>query len=241
MNRIVIVLPTYNEAGNIVELLNEIHKQKIPKYEIHVLVVDDNSPDGTAELVRSYPSKRVHLVIRQAKEGLGKAYTFGMQYALSNLNPSIVMEMDADFSHDPNDIGLLVNAITEGADFVIGSRYIDGGSIPEDWGMHRVLISKTANVATRTILGIQGITDCSGGFRAIKADLLRRIGLDDFTVKGYAFQAILLDAALQQGAIVKEIPISFSNRKLGDSKMSFGDMAEGFTALIGARIERALT
>jgi dolichol-phosphate mannosyltransferase len=229
MKRVVIVMPTYNEVSNITEMLDEIMDIKVPKHEVHVLVVDDNSPDGTGSLVKAYPNKRVHLFRRETKEGLGRAYIAGMLHALDTLHPDIVMEMDADFSHDPQAIPLLVDAIDKGADFVIGSRYVPGGKIPEGWGPHRVLISRTANLATRTILGIQGVKDCSGGFRAIRADLLRKIDLEHLHVNGYAFQAV------RQNAIVAEVPITFANRRAGDSKMSFSDMMEGFTALTRVR------
>lgn len=239
-----IIIPTYNEADNIKGLLDLIFehekKQKGDAITLQVLVVDDSSPDGTADIVKKYrkKNKSVHLLLREEKEGLGAAYIAGMKHAVEKLDPGAVLEMDADFSHDPSDVFRLVQEIRNGADFVIGSRYVDGGEIPDDWGAHRKVISKCANLATRSILGIKGVADCSGGFRAIRTSLLKKIDLDSLGVKGYAFQAALLEAALYNGARVREVPISFSNRENGESKMSVGDVLEGFTSLARIRSRR---
>lgn len=237
-----IIIPTYNEAHNIKKLLNQIftnEKSQTGNDSISVLVVDDNSPDGTAEIVQKYMKQnaQVHILSRVQKEGLGAAYIAGMQHAMNNLNPDVIMEMDADFSHDPKSIFDLLARIHEGADFVIGSRYIKGGSIPEDWSMHRRLISKAANNYTKIVLRIPRVKDCSGGFRAIRSSLLRRINLPSLKVKGYGFQVILLEAALRKGAIVRETPINFHERNAGNSKMQLKDMVEGAVVILQTAIQ----
>ncbi len=240
-----IIMPTYNEAENIGQMIESIFpadtgRQNTP---LSLLIVDDSSPDGTADVVRSYQGRNanIHLLLRKKKEGLGAAYLAGMKYALENLRPDVIFEMDSDFSHDPNDIFRMLAPLWDKADFVIGSRYVPGGRVPEDWGAHRIMISRMANIMTRMILGIEGVRDCSGGFRAIHTDILRKIDLDTLDVHGYAFQAVILESVLAAGGRVTEVPIEFSNRKAGDSKMRIGDVMEGFTALGKVRVQRILS
>ena len=168
--KIVIILPTYNEKDNIRLLIPALWKQFAElKHEMHVLVVDDHSPDGTADAVRemmaTYPN--LHLITGE-KEGLGAAYIRGMTYALKELQAEAVMEMDADFSHKPADVPRLLAALDEGADFVIGSRYVPGGSIPENWGRLRQAISRWGNIFARYLAGLYRVQDCTAGFRAIR-------------------------------------------------------------------------
>ena len=225
-----VVLPTYNEADNITTVLDRIFDQQkhLPDVRLQVLVVDDSSPDGTAQRVSAYKEHQpnTHLLLRTEKEGLGAAYIAGMTHALDRLRPDIIMEMDADLSHDPDDIPRLITAVLEGYDFVIGSRYVKGGSIPSDWGLKRKMFSKSANAYLRTMLGIQKVKDCTGGFRAIRASTLEQIDLQDLQVKGYAFQIALLHAAMRSGARIGEVPIAFHDRTQGESKLRFKDMVE---------------
>jgi dolichol-phosphate mannosyltransferase len=210
-----IVLPTYNEAGNIVRTLDRIYTAvKGSDVNFLTLVVDDNSPDGTAAIALAYGEKNpnVHVLQRQGKEGLGAAYIAGMRYALRKFDPEVIMEMDADGSHNANDIPRLINAIDEGADVAIGSRYVAGGSIPEKWGFYRKLNSTVANTLVRSVLSIGGVKDCTGGFRAIRTTFLELIDLDGLQTKGYAFQI--------------EVPIHFSDREIGTSKMRLKDQIE---------------
>lgn len=241
-NRILacIIIPTYNEANNIKKLLSLVYgRENTIQYRqnnisMEVLVVDDSSPDGTASKVREYQKKnpRVHLLLREEKNGLGSAYIAGMKHAMLTIKPDILFEMDADLSHDPKYIMPMIMEVIKGADFVIGSRYIDGGSIPHDWGILRRLTSSSANKYTKFILGISNVRDCTGGFRAIRSSIIRKIGLDALGSRGYVFQISLLDAVLRSKGIVKEIPISFQNRNSGKSKMSINDIAEvGMTVL----------
>ncbi len=242
-----IVIPTYNEVSNITSLIDNIflnERKNIlkSKVSLKILVVDDNSPDGTANAVKKYQrnNSKVHLLIRQKKEGLGAAYIAGMQYALKNLNADIIFEMDADHSHDPADIYKMIDEIKNGADFVIGSRYIAGGGIEKGWGFHRYLISKLARSITRIGLRLGKIKDCSGGFRAIRATCLRRLNLNQLNVKGYAFQAALLESAVYNRCKIVEVPIFFNKRTEGTSKMKTSDMLEGFKIIYQIRKKRIL-
>ncbi|HIH24192.1 TPA: polyprenol monophosphomannose synthase [Candidatus Woesearchaeota archaeon] len=241
-----IVLPTYNEAANITHILDRIFDQQTVHGSSHiqlsVLVVDDNSPDGTADLAREYGRKNeaVHLLSREEKDGLGAAYIAGFQHAIHTLHPDILMEMDADGQHNPSDIFRLVTRIGADADFVIGSRYIPGGSVPQTWSAHRKLISRAANRYTKMLLNTGGAKDCTGGFRAIKASTLLKIDFAQLQVKGYAFQVTLLDACVRNGAMIQEVPIAFLERERGESKMRPKDMILGALMIANIRIHRLL-
>ncbi len=242
-----IVMPTYNEANNIIPILDKIfdeeYANKSKRITINVLVVDDNSPDGTANKVIRYKrinsnGQKVHLLTRKKKEGLGAAYIHGMKHAMETINPDYILEMDADGQHDPEDLYNLFEAMGEGYDFVIGSRYVNGGSVPKSWGWNRKLVSWCAGTVIKVGLGLNGIKDCSGGFRVMRSDMLKQIDLDKLNVKGYAFQAALLEAVVYGGFEVKEVPISFGQRTEGESKMGFSDMAEGWKLIYHVRKQR---
>ena len=227
--KVVIILPTYNERGNIAALLTSLQAEfrRLHHHEMHVLVVDDNSPDGTAEVVRQAmrDEPNVHLITGD-KAGLGAAYIRGMQYAMDELHADVVFEMDADFSHAPADVPRLLATLEESADFVIGSRHVKGGSIPAEWSVWRKLNSAGGNWVARYIAGLYGIRDCTAGFRAIRASILRQIDFGALRVKGYAFQVALLHQAVTLGAVVKEIPVHFIDRKQGQSKLGLADIVE---------------
>jgi len=232
--RVSMIIPTYNESSNIRRLLDRIYdKNHLKGYgkrniEMNVLVVDDNSPDGTSEIVREYQKNnpQVHLLVRQDKEGLGAAYIHGMNHAMETLHPHILFEMDADLSHNPKYIIPMIDEIRKGADFVIGSRYIKGGSIPDNWGFSRKLISGFANMYARLMLGLRNVHDCTGGFRAIRASFLKRIDLNSLNIKGYVFQISLLNQAVMHKGNVRELPIAFEDRTDGTSKMRASDIME---------------
>lgn len=224
----VIVIPTYNEADNIAGLLDALHAQQAAvTSELSFLIVDDNSPDGTADLVREYRerSQKVELIVGE-KRGLGAAYVRGIRYALDHLDPDVIMEMDADFSHDPADLPRLLGQIQAGYDFVIGSRYVDDGSIPAEWTLFRRLNSRVGNMVARYVAGIYRVRDCTAGFRAIRASLLQSIDLATLDVQGYAFQVALLHRAVTAGASVKEVPVHFVDRTHGESKLGLSDIVE---------------
>ncbi|HLL14293.1 MAG TPA: polyprenol monophosphomannose synthase [Pyrinomonadaceae bacterium] len=222
----VIVLPTYNERGNIEKLLDAILEQRaeLDPLKLSVLVVDDSSPDGTGEVVRHYAHTcdAVHL-LSGAKRGLGTAYKRGIMHALETLRADIVFQMDADFSHDPADIPRLAREVRS-SDFVIGSRYVEGGSVPENWSRLRRAISKWGNIFARHIAGLDGVRDCTSGYRAIRAGVLREIDLERMDDTGYIFIMNLLYEAVRGEARVSEIPIHFTNRLYGESKLGAADI-----------------
>lgn len=210
-----IVLPTYNEADNLSPLIHAVLVQNIP---LDILIVDDNSPDGTGliadELSRAYPN--VHVLHRPAKEGLGPAYIAGFNWAMSG-DYDCVFEMDCDFSHDPLDLPRFLAEIQD-ADLVIGSRYMKGGSTP-DWGLNRRFLSVGGNLLSRLLLRLK-THDCTGGYRCYRRELLQRIPWDAISVHGYGFQVGAVYYAEKLGARVKEFPIKFWDRQVGRSKMS---------------------
>jgi dolichol-phosphate mannosyltransferase len=237
--RIVLIIPTYNERGNIGRLIGELQSVFLSlAHEMHILVVDDNSPDGTIDIVREHQrrSRNVH-VLQGEKRGLGTAYIRGMRYALETLRADAVFEMDADFSHKPADVPRLIAALEHGADFAIGSRYVPGGSIPREWGLHRRLNSRFGNIVARYLAGIYRIHDCTAGFRAIRSDVIRRIDPQRFRIQGYAFQIALLHAAVVDGARVVELPVQFVDRTVGESKLGIKDIIEFFRSAAWIRFQ----
>jgi dolichol-phosphate mannosyltransferase len=238
--KIVLVLPTYNERENLGPLLEALQEQfrSIP-HDMHVLVVDDSSPDGTAEIALQARRRwgNVHLLSGE-KRGLGDAYVRGFGHALHELGADAVMEMDADFSHNPADVPRLVAGLDEGADFVIGSRYIRGGRTLAEWGPFRTGISWLANVSARFVAGLYGVHDCTNGFRVIRGSLLRRIDLGDAPPRGYAIQIYLIYQAASLGARFTEIPVTFSDRVRGESKLRIRDATEFFINAWWIRYDR---
>ena len=215
MERAIVVIPTYNERENIGRLIEAL-RRVLPSLD--VLVVDDHSPDGTAELVRSMArdDTRIHLLEREGKLGLGTAYCAGFRWALER-GYHIICQMDADFSHNPEDLPRLIAAL-EHADVAIGSRYISGVNVI-NWPMRRLLLSYAANVYTRIVTGMP-IRDATGGFKAFRAELLRRIDLSAIASNGYAFQIEMNFRAWKLGARIEELSIIFIDRTNGVSKMS---------------------
>jgi dolichol-phosphate mannosyltransferase len=241
--KIVVILPTYNEKDNIAPMIRALQDQfrKVP-HDMNILVVDDNSPDGTAELVRaeSKTFTNVSLITGQ-KQGLGAAYVRGMTHAIDQLHADAVMEMDADFSHKPEDVPRLIEALDQGADFAIGSRYIPGGKIPDDWTFLRRMISKWGNVFARYVAGIYAVRDCTAGFRAIRASVIKKIDFETLRVRGYAFQISLLHEALLNHSLMKEVPVEFVDRKRGQTKLGISDIIEFMLNAWWIRLERSKT
>ena len=223
-----VVLPTYNEAENVKFVIPGIFEQagKISTHELHVLVVDDNSPDGTQDVVSGLMKqyKNLHLISGK-KEGLGEAYKRGMAYASENLSPDLVFEMDADGQHDASLIPLFVDLANHGFSLVIGSRFAPGGSTP-DFSFRRKLISLVGNWMIRFLGGLPRIHDCTSGFRCIKADVLEKCEFGFLSTRGYSFQSSLLFELLRNGAHVIEVPIVFPDRQFGESKLSMQDQVE---------------
>ncbi len=221
--RVLVIIPTYNEAENIKSLIPEVLKQgkKLgSSVEIEVLVVDDNSPDGTAQIVKDFQKiyeGKVHLIERPGKLGLGTAYVEGFKYALKN-GYDYVFEMDADFSHDPKEIPKILNGALDNYDIVIGSRYSHGVSVL-NWPMSRVLLSYFANLYARKMTGVP-VMDLTSGFKCISKKVLEKVDLDGIKSNGYAFQIELTVKAYYKGLKIKEHPIIFVERRSGVSKMS---------------------
>jgi dolichol-phosphate mannosyltransferase len=233
-----IVLPTYNERSNLEPLLEAIHAALAERVPDHVvLVVDDSSPDGTGELADrcAEGDERVRVLHRPQKLGLGPAYLAGFEVALAG-GAGFVIEMDADFSHDPADLPRLIEA-AEDADLVLGSRYVDGGGIV-DWGPRRRLISRGGCWYARAVLSV-GIRDLTGGFKCFRRQVLETLDLASVKSRGYAFQVELTYRALQHGFRVKEIPIQFRDRRAGESKMTWRIVHEGAIAV--PRLRRRLS
>jgi dolichol-phosphate mannosyltransferase len=221
----VIIIPTYNEIENVEKMTRTVMAFE---KDFHILYVDDNSPDGTAdkviELQAEFPG-RIHLEKRAGKMGLGTAYIHGFKWAISK-KYDYVFEMDCDFSHNPNDLIRLYDACVDGADFSIGSRYCKGGKV-SNWPLKRVLMSYFASIYVRMILFIS-IKDTTAGFKCYKRKVLETINLDGIHFKGYAFQICMKYAAVKHGFKVKEVPITFVDRLYGVSKMNSGIFKEAF-------------
>lgn len=240
--KIIAVLPTYNESGTIADIIKAVFDIKLEStHSLGILVVDDSSPDGTADIVRGlqtiYPN--LNLLIGK-KVGLGAAYIRGIDFALKHLGAECIIQMDSDFSHDPKDIPRLVKGL-EDADMVIGSRYVEGGSIPKEWSLIRKLNSRVGNIVARYVAGLYPIKDCTAGFRIIRADVLSRISLSSIKVQGYVFMVALLNAIRVQGARIKEIPVDFRERTVGVSKLGIRDILEFVINCWWIRLQRFQT
>jgi dolichol-phosphate mannosyltransferase len=211
-----VIVPTYDERDNLPGIIDRA-LAAIPD-QVHVLVVDDNSPDGTGEVAEEIAlyRPRVHVLHRQAKSGLGPAYLAGFSWAIEQGFDAVV-EMDADGSHAPEDLPRLIAGL-ETHEIVLGSRWVPGGRV-ENWPLHRELLSRGGNAYARMVLGIR-VRDATGGFRAIRVEVLQRIAIAGIASQGYCFQIDLLWRALVAGTSVLEIPITFSERAQGRSKMS---------------------
>jgi glycosyltransferase involved in cell wall biosynthesis len=224
--RILVVLPTYNEADNIAEVLRRLHKA-VPN--AGVLVVDDASPDGTADLVEDLARQReltdLQVHRRPAKAGLGSAYRDGFRLGLA-AGADVLVELDSDLSHDPADLPALLAAVQHGADLAIGSRYVPGGSIPR-WTWRRRMLSRWGNRYAAGVLGL-AVNDATAGFRAYHRDNLARIDLDHVRADGYGFQVEMTYLTERNHGRIVEVPITFRDRSLGRSKMSGRIVVEAF-------------
>jgi dolichol-phosphate mannosyltransferase len=221
--RSTICLPTYNELENLEAMVTAL--EKVLREGDRVLVIDDASPDGTGELADRLAAEHPFLAVlhRAAKEGLGPAYIAGFRRALAD-GAELVLEMDCDFSHDPADVPRLIAAAEGGADLVLGSRYVPGGAIP-NWGAVRRFVSLGGNFYAQVMLQSR-LRDLTGGFKCFRARVLETIDLDAIGTKGYAFQIETTYRVVRAGFEVVEVPISFSDRELGHSKMSKAIVAE---------------
>lgn len=224
LGRVIIVMPTYNERQNL-EIMASRIRESTP--DVDLLVVDDNSPDGTGDLADKLAEadSRVHVLHRTEKAGLGRAYIAGFGWALER-GYDVICEMDADGSHRPEDLPRLLAALDDGTDAVIGSRYVPGGTVV-NWPKSREILSRGANFYNQLMLGI-AIRDATGGFRAYKAEALKKTDLDSIESLGYCFQIDMTLRVLQAGLTLVEVPITFIERERGSSKMSKSVIGEAF-------------
>ena len=235
MNNAIVVIPTYNEKENAEAIIRKVFSLAVP---FDVLIVDDNSPDGTAAIVKNLQTEfpdRLFLEERQGKLGLGTAYIHGFKYALAH-GYDYIFEMDADFSHNPEDLIRLYEACSqEGYDVAIGSRYIKGVNVV-NWPMNRVLMSYFASYYVRLITGMP-IQDATAGFKCYTRKVLETIPLDEIKFIGYAFQIEMKFLAYKYGFKIKEVPIIFTDRTKGESKMSKGIIQEAFYGVIRMKVD----
>jgi dolichol-phosphate mannosyltransferase len=234
MSQNLVIIPTYNEKENIENIIRAVFNQPLI---FHVLIIEDGSPDGTAAIVKSLQKEfadRLFIVERKGKLGLGTAYIAGFKWALEH-GYDYIFEMDADFSHNPNDLVKLHDACsTKGADVAIGSRYVSGVNVV-NWPIGRVLMSFFASKYVRFVLGIK-IADTTAGFKCYRRQVLETLELDKIRFKGYAFQVEMKFTAFKCGFTLLEVPIIFINRELGTSKMSGGIFGEAFLGVIQLKI-----
>lgn len=217
MKKVLVIIPTYNESENILNLIPEVLKFSDSIYQWHVLVVDDNSPDGTADLVKNLKNPNVYLIERERKMGLGTAYVRGFKFAIEK-EFDFVFEMDADFSHDPKYLPEFISLIEKGLDLVVGSRYINGISVV-NWPIGRLFLSYYANIYTRLVTGLK-VKDTTAGFMCYRVSSLAQVDLDKVKSNGYSFQIEMKFKFYKKGFKISETPILFIDRRAGSSKMS---------------------
>lgn len=236
MNRKVVIIPTYNEKENIEKIIRKVFSLA---GEYHILVIEDGSPDGTAAIVKRLQgefSERLHMIERSGKLGLGTAYITGFKWSLEN-NFDYIFEMDADFSHNPDDLPRLYRACAEdGAELAIGSRYCNGISVI-NWPIERVIMSYYASVYVRKVLRMK-VYDCTAGFKCYTRKVLESIDLDAVRMKGYGFQIEMKYSTFKLGFKIKEVPIIFADRTEGSSKMSSSIFGEAFWGVIKLRFRK---
>ena len=235
MSDSLVIIPTYNEKENIEKMIRKVFFLSVP---FHVLMVDDGSPDGTADIVKNLRKEfadKLFIEERKGKQGLGTAYIHGFRWSLAR-KYEYIFEMDADFSHKPADLIRLRETCTKGADVAVGSRYTNGGKV-ENWPMGRIMMSYFASVYARTILWIN-ISDTTAGFKCYRRKVLETIDLDKIKFMGYAFQIEMKYTASQLGFKITEVPITFKDRTEGVSKMSMGIFKEAFWGVLQMKFKK---
>ncbi|SCK56905.1 polyprenol monophosphomannose synthase [Streptomyces sp. WMMB 322] len=239
LGTVLVIIPTYNEAGNIESVTARV-REAVP--DAHILVADDNSPDGTGEIADrlAKQDEHVHVLHRPGKQGLGAAYLAGFRWGIDH-GYGVLVEMDADGSHQPEELPRLLTAL-KGADLVLGSRWVPGGRVV-NWPRSRRLLSRGGSVYSRVMLGLP-LRDITGGFRAFRSETLKGLGMDDVASQGYCFQVDLANRAVSAGYHVVEVPITFVERVRGNSKMSRDIMVEALWRVtawgVEGRVKRAL-
>ncbi|MCH7786284.1 MAG: polyprenol monophosphomannose synthase [Chloroflexi bacterium] len=233
---VAVVVPTYNEAENLPELTRRLSDLKIPN--MRLILIDDNSPDGTAEVAKSLEAGfngTIDVISRESKQGLGTAYIAGFTHALAQ-GADIIVQMDADLSHLPEYIPGFLEELNN-ADVVVGSRYTEGGGVDETWSLKRRMLSYLANLGIRAVVGLK-VRDATSGFKGFRSEALRRVNLSDFRCTGFAFQAEMAHACQSTGCRIVEHPIIFVDRTQGTSKMSTYIIVEALWRLLPHRWKR---
>ncbi len=242
--KITLVIPTYNEVENIRLLLPALFEEfnKYPEHEWSVLIVDGNSPDGTASEVRTVMSNNsnVHIIVEKEKRGLGSAYITGFKEAMNGLNADAVVEMDADFQHDPKDVIRLVRELENGYDYIIGSRFVAGGSIPKEWAFYRKFLSVGGSIFSKIVLGIYNVNDFTSGFKCTRVrGFLEKVDFSQVLSKGFAYKMDLLYKMFLLGAKFREVPIEFGLRDRGDSKMENNNFMDSLKVILLLRFYKS--
>ena len=248
MPKLVVVIPTYNEKENTKRIIVKLRRTflKLKKWNPQILIVDGNSPDGTSIVVKTLSQryKNVHLLLEPKKRGLGAAYLAGMKHAFGKLKADVAVTMDADLSHDPAYLPKLLNQIESGCDFVVGSRYIKGGSIPKNWPPHRKFLSIFGNLATQLLLESSAINDWTTGYRAFKKEVFQKVVPvmeKDAAFKGYTFNISFAHHTIEAGFKAGQVPINFIDRTLGDSKLGMEYLFYTPIFLIKTRLKKFLS
>lgn len=242
--KVVVIIPTYNEKENIERMIDVLEEEIFPKIKSHqmeILVVDDKSPDGTAEVVREKMKRYSNITLSLGeKQGLGAAYKRGMKYAMANMGAEAVIEFDADFQHDPKYIIDLLKKIDEGYDYVIGSRFVKGGSIPKGWSFYRKFLTKYGGLFSRFVLffpNINRVRDVTTGLKLTRVkNVLDKVDFSKISSPGFYYKTQMLYQIVNMGAKVVEIPIHFKLREKGETKMSFSNVVGTFWAMIVLRL-----
>ena len=239
--KVIIIIPTYNEKANIANTIDGLETafKKIPaKHQMNILVIDDNSPDGTADIVKKKAKQYGNIILfpNKEKKGLGAAYIKAMKYAITKLKADVVFEYDADGSHQPKYIPGMVKTLETKADVVVGSRYIPGGSMPDDWGIHRKLVSYVGNLIARVVLFTPQFKDMTTGFRGTKTKFLKKVDLDNLISKQFAYKIQLYYELHRLGAKVVEYPIAFIDRSKGKSKFPRNNIIDSLRVVFKLRL-----
>ena len=246
MANIIICMPTYNEKDNVGKMIDTLFQKIFPlikKHKMMLLIFDDTSPDGTWKIVQEKMKKYkdLYLSLAKGKQGLGAGYARAFRYAIDELKADGVMEMDVDFQHDPKDIPRFVKAFDEGADYIIGSRYISNGSIPKEWDWDRKFLSVVGNLFYQYTLLMWNVHDFTTGYRLARVSVLNKVNFDKVFLKSFAYKTKLLEAIRRQGAKIVEIPIKFGLRGSGDSKMTTNTIADSLKIVVDIWQERLLS
>ncbi len=242
MAKVVIIIPTYNEAQSVLPMVEALSKilPTISDHDMQVLYVDDSSPDGTADIVKGLQRKHkwLHLLVNPKKEGLGAAYATGMTYAMQELKADWIMEFDADFQHPPTDIPRLVAEINNGFDYIVASRYIPGGSIPQSWSFGRKFLSIVGNLVARVLLILPQVHDVTGGFKLSRVKgFMDEFDFKTLLSKRFAYKVHIFFYMVQKGAKIKEVPFAFGNREKGESKIIKNELQETLRVIFWLQVK----